>query len=107
MLGAGAPTGGYFPFEEVSVKKSDHPGQPNKTERDEHDSVIGMAKYDFEPGVSDYSMLNHFRGITFMAYIIWTRFGCCPELWTRYWLCTDATICHRTYGGKLPTNPSR
>ncbi|KAK5680103.1 hypothetical protein LTS12_029331, partial [Elasticomyces elasticus] len=51
---AGAPTGGYFPFEEVSVKKSDHPGQPNKTERDEHDSVIGMAKYDFEPGVSDY-----------------------------------------------------
>lgn len=63
--------------------------------------------YDFEPGVSNYSMLNHFRGITilastFMAYIMWNRLGRCPELWIRNWFCADATICHQKYGGNLP-----
>lgn len=51
------------------MKISDHPGQPNTTERDGRESVIKTAKYDFEPGVSDYSMLDNFRDITFMAYI--------------------------------------
>lgn len=50
-LGAGAPSSAYFPFEEIEVKVSNPPRFLGEVPA----SILHLAKYDFEPGVSDYS----------------------------------------------------
>lgn len=54
-LGAGAPSAAYFPFQAVHVDIVNPPGFSNAP--DESQSVLHMAKYDFEPDVSEYSKL--------------------------------------------------
>lgn len=54
-LGAGAPSAAYFPFKEIDVKVSNTLDPSGETEAS--DSVLHMAKYDFEAGVNDYGEL--------------------------------------------------
>lgn len=93
-LGAGAPSASYFPFKEIEVTMSNPPGYPGTTE--EAESVIRMAKYDFEPGVSDYSKssikLCVFLSIAFI-HTTGFRLGRCPELWSRLGCCAAVTLC--------------
>lgn len=56
-LGAGAPSPAYFPFETVRVEIVNPPNLPN--DQEESESVLHMAKYDFEPNSSEYSKLIH------------------------------------------------
>jgi hypothetical protein len=56
-LGAGAPSPAYFPFEAVHVDIANPPNLLNDQEGSE--SVLHMAKYDFEPNFSEYSKLIH------------------------------------------------
>ncbi|KAJ5690148.1 hypothetical protein N7462_004540 [Penicillium macrosclerotiorum] len=60
-LGAGAPSAAYFPFNELQVKLSEHPGI--QMEKEQKSKMIRMSKYDFEPGVSDYRRKMTKRGL--------------------------------------------
>ena len=94
-LGAGAPSAIYFPFKEVDAKITNPPGFAGNTE--ETESVIHMAKYDFEPDYSEYSEPLFFseKPKCFRSYK--DRPSCRLELRSRLWLRTDASICDRTY----------
>ncbi|KAJ5636087.1 uncharacterized protein N7484_009400 [Penicillium longicatenatum] len=62
-LGAGAPSAAYFPFKEVDVKVSNELG--SSADMETPDSIIHMAKYDFEAGTNDYGLdvaLNYGQG---------------------------------------------
>ncbi|KAJ5139922.1 hypothetical protein N7448_003330 [Penicillium atrosanguineum] len=62
-LGAGAPSAAYFPFEAVHVNIANPPGFSGAPEGSE--SILHMAKYDFEPNSSEYSLdvaLNYGQG---------------------------------------------
>ena len=99
-LGAGAPSAAYFPFKELQVKLSEQPGIQAENG---HESMIRMSKYDFEPGVSDYSKSNDEGKGSGGAWTNLTdrslRLGCCLKLWPGYRFRTDATICDGTYRG--------
>lgn len=51
-LGAGAPSAAYFPFKQIDVKVSNNLNPSVETEAS--DSILHMAKYDFEAGINDY-----------------------------------------------------
>lgn len=51
-LGAGAPSAAYFPFNEINVKVTNDLRSSAETEASE--SILHMAKYDFEAGANDY-----------------------------------------------------
>ncbi|KAJ5802866.1 uncharacterized protein N7503_005316 [Penicillium pulvis] len=62
-LGAGAPSAAYFPFKEIDVKVSN--SLNDSVETGVSESVLHMAKYDFEAGVNDYGLdvaLNYGQG---------------------------------------------
>jgi hypothetical protein len=58
-LGAGAPSAAYFPFKEIDVKVSN--GLGSSAEMETPDSIIHMAKYDFEAGTNDYGKSVNLR----------------------------------------------
>ncbi|KAJ5945726.1 hypothetical protein N7454_002565 [Penicillium verhagenii] len=62
-LGAGAPSAAYFPFKDINVTISN--GIYPSAEIEEPESIIHMAKYDFEAGISDFGLdvaLNYGQG---------------------------------------------
>ncbi|KAJ5776219.1 uncharacterized protein N7511_001230 [Penicillium nucicola] len=62
-LGAGAPPEVYFPFESIQLQVSNAIGKAGDAGKDL--SMLSLAKYDFQPGINDYSLdvaLNYGQG---------------------------------------------
>jgi hypothetical protein len=83
-LGAGAPSSAYFPFEEIEVKVSNPPRFAGEVP----DSILHLAKYDFQPRISDYgkSMVQNLRLRLLLMhawFLVLCRSRCRTELWPR------------------------